>query len=167
MAAIRTKADLLKAIQAERRRLERHLAEINPANFSEPGVCGVWNLKDLLAHLAAWEQTFLCWYADRDAMLNHEEPAEVQTMKAIHRYNAQLYEQYRDWSLDKVLGFFHRSHSQVYAVVEQIPEEDLFIHNRYPWTGRWTLADFIIANTSNHYLWAKNLIIRWKKANIS
>ena len=163
MPAIKTRIDLLTAIKVERRRLEHHLAQINPASFCDPEVCGLWSIKDLLAHLAAWEQTFLRWYEARERMVEHQEPEEVRTMKAIHAYNQQLYEQYRDWLLDDVLKFFHQSYDQIFTVVTQIPEEDLFTQDRYPWTGRWTLAAFVIANTSNHYLWAKNCIIRWKK----
>ena len=109
------------------------------------------------------EQTFLRWYEAREQMVEYQEPEEVRTMKAIHAYNQRLYVQYRDWPLDDVLRFFHQSYNQIFAVVKQIPEEDLFTPHRFPWTGRWTLAAFVIANTSNHYLWAKNRIIRWKK----
>ena len=112
MSAIKTRADLVTAIQVERRRLEQNLARINPASFCDPNVCGPWSIKDLLAHLAAWEQTFLRWYEAREQMVERQEPEEVRTMKAIHAYYQQLYELYQDWRLDDVLRFFHQSYSQ-------------------------------------------------------
>ena len=45
MTAIKTRADLITAIQVERRRLEQNLAQINPASFCDPAVGGLWSLK--------------------------------------------------------------------------------------------------------------------------
>ncbi len=37
------------------------------------------------------------------------------------------------------------------AVIETIPEEDIFIQGRFHWIGGLTLADYIAGNTCNHY----------------
>lgn len=161
--AIKTKAELLKAIRAERRLLEALLAEIDPARFGQAGVCGKWSIKDLMAHLAAWEQTFIRWYAARDEMTDGLMPPEVQSTTSVKVYNKQLFEQYRDWNLTEVQTFFQQSFQQIIALVEQIPESDLFTSHRYPWTGKWTLKTFVAANTNLHYSWARTQINRWRK----
>lgn len=163
MPAIKTKAELLKAIRAERRLLERALAEIDPALYDEAGVCKKWSIKDLLAHLAAWEQTFIRWYAARDQMSDGLMPPEVQSAAALNAYNQHLYERYRDGSLSQVQAFFQQSFQQIIALVEQIPEGDLFTPHRYPWTGKWTLKTFVAANTNLHYSWTRTQINRWRK----
>lgn len=165
MTAIKTKAELLKAIRAERRLLETLLGEIDPALIGVVRVCGNWSIKDLMAHLAAWEQTFIRWYAARDEMTGGLMPPEVQSTAAIERYNQNLYELYRDWSLPEVQVFFQQSFQQIVALVEQIPESDLFTPHRYPWTGKWTLKTFVAANTNLHYSWARTQINRWRKKN--
>lgn len=163
MPAIKTKVELLKAIRAERRLLETLLGEVSPALYGEAGVCGQWSIKDLLAHLAAWEQTFIRWYASRDLMTDGLMPPEVQSASAVNAYNQHLYERYRDESLPDVQAFFQQSFQQILALVEQIPEADLFTPHRYPWTGKWTLKTFVAANTNLHYSWARTQINRWRK----
>jgi hypothetical protein len=45
--------------------------------------------------------------------------------------------------------------------VREIPEEDIFPVGRFAWTGESNLAAYILANTANHYRWAKTQIRRW------
>lgn len=162
MPAIKTKAELLKTIHAQHRLLGDVLAQIELSRHEEPGVCRKWSIKDLLAHLAAWEQTFVRWYADRDQMNDGLMPVECRTATAVNAYNQEIYEKYRAWSLQDVQAFYQRSFQHMIALIEQIPEEDFFTPHRYPWTGKWTLKTFVAANTHLHYSWARTQILRWK-----
>lgn len=166
MSAIQNKPDLLQAILTERRRLDHTLIRLSEAEMLLPGACGEWTAKDLLAHLAGWEQLLRGWYAARVEMREPQEPPEVRTMKAIHQTNAALYLTYRDWSLEQVRTLYRTSYDSTLEVVRGIPEAELFTRGFYPWTGRWLLADFVIANTSNHYRWAKSMLQRWLKTKV-
>ena len=59
MAKQTGRAELIQAIQAERARLEHNLSAISFTDMTLPGVVGIWSIKDILAHLAAWERLFL------------------------------------------------------------------------------------------------------------
>jgi hypothetical protein len=62
VSKIVTKAELLAEIRLQRRRLETNLASLTADERCRPGVCGEWSIKDILAHLQAWEQMFMGWY---------------------------------------------------------------------------------------------------------
>lgn len=157
-----SKQQILKDIEAERRRLEKNLAELAPSQMTLPGVVGEWTIKDVLAHLIAWERLFVGWYEEG---LRGEMPATPQNANDIHALNKEIYERNKNTSLDEVLNDFHGSYQQTLALIQSIPEQDIFAH--LPWTGRWILGDFITANTCNHYYWAKNQIRNWRKSTLA
>jgi len=153
-----TKDQLLKDIRAERRRLERSLAALSEEQMTRPGVVGAWSVKDILAHLAAWEGLLLDWY---QAGVQNRDPAKApvgMSRQAMDALNREIYEANCRHGLDEVLAGFHASFQQTLAVIEAIPEEDMFLPGRFDWTGRLTLADYIAGNTCNHYAWARSQI---------
>jgi len=153
-----TKTQLLADIKTERNRLENCLAQLSPEDMLLSRAVSGWSVKDILAHLTAWEQLFLGWY---QAGLRNEtpEPSPVgMSHMAINRLNLWIHEEHKHDPLNKVLAEFQTSYQQTLTVIEAIPEEDLFAHNRFGWTGRWTVADYIVGNTCNHYRWAKSKI---------
>jgi hypothetical protein len=157
-----SKEQLLKDIATERTRLEKCLSMLNEKDMVQPGVTGQWSVKDILAHLAAWEQLLLEWYqAGLGGYPEAHEPVGMKR-KLIDALNQEIYAQNRGRELDAVLVDFHRSYQQVFMIVSAIPEEDLFAPGRYSWTGRFTLADYVAGNTCNHYAWAGTQILKWK-----
>lgn len=54
-----SKAEILEKMQGERTRLEAVLAQLSPAQMVLPGVEVDWSVKDILAHIVAWEG-FMC-----------------------------------------------------------------------------------------------------------
>jgi len=163
MAKQNTKAELLKDIQVQRRQLEKNLAGISSANKVLPGVCGEWSIKDILAHLAAWEQLFLGWYQAGLRGETPQIPAPGITEKNFHQLNQQIFEKNRILSLEDVEAEFTASYQQILALVQKLPEDDIFLPGRYAWTGKHRLADYIAPNTCSHYYWAKTLIRKWLK----
>lgn len=155
------KEGILISIQTERRRLEKNLANLTDQELIEPGVIGDWSVKDILAHLVDWEQRFLGWY---QAGLRGEVPqipAPDMTWRDLDKLNQLIYEENKDRSLSSVLGDFETSYEQVLETVKSIPEQDIFPVGRYAWTGKANLNAYIMANTANHYRWAKTQIRKW------
>ncbi len=158
MGKQKSKDQLLKDIYAERRRLEKNLSTLSEEDMMQPGVIGTWSVKDILVHLVAWEKLFLDWY---QAGIQGSRPdiAPVgMSKKVIDALNQDIYEKNRRRSLDNVLSDFRTSYQQTLTTIKAIPEEDMFIHGRFEWTGKLTLADYISGNTCNHYAWAKLMI---------
>jgi len=165
MAKQTSKDQLLKDIRTERRRLEKNLSGWSAEAMTQPGVAGTWSVKDILAHLSAWEKLFLDWYS---AGLQGRVPATLpvgMSQKAMDALNQQIYEKNQRRSLDEVLAEFHASYEVTVRVIEAIPEEEMFARGRFNWTGALTLADYIAGNTCSHYAWAKSQIRKWARVS--
>ena len=156
-----SKAQLLKDIQTQRRRLENNLAKLSANELIEPGVTGSWSVKDLLAHLSAWEQLFLHWCSSGEGAPACEIPPVGMSRHAMAVLNEAIFERNRDRPLEDVLADFTASFLQIQTAIQDISEEDLFAYGRFAWTGNLTLADYAAGNTCNHYAWANAQIRKW------
>ena len=161
------KEEVLKRIRVERRRLEKNLSEIKPAQMVQPGAMGDWSVKDILAHLIDWEQRFLGWYRAglRGEIPETPSPELSWSREDMDVLNQRIYEKYRDRPLERVLQDFESSYQEIYQVVKSIPESDMFELGRFSWTGRGNLVGYILANTANHYRWAKTAIRKWVQSD--
>jgi hypothetical protein len=163
MAKQTSKDQLLRDIHAERRRLEKNLSVLRAEDMIQPGVTGIWSVKDILAHLVAWQKLFLDWY---HTGVQGRAPATTPVgmcRTSMDALNQRIYEENRWRSLDDVLAEFRTSYLEIVTVIEAIPEEDMFVHGRFNWTGKLMLADYIAGNTCNHDAWAGSQIRKWAR----
>jgi hypothetical protein len=161
----RGKDRLLADIEREHRLLAQTFTGLSAAALSTPGVVGEWSVKDLLAHLTAWEQMFLRWYRAGQRGETPAVPAPGYTWRDLHALNDSLYRRSRRRQATAVLTDFALSYAQVLGAVTAMPEADVLAPARYPWLGDGNLYGYIQANTSHHYRWARGLIRRWRTAH--
>jgi hypothetical protein len=145
-----TKAQLLEGIRVERQRLEDSLAGLAPADMVRSPRPGAWSVKDILAHVSAWEDIFMGWY---EAGLKGGKVGKPDFSQAgvLAEVNRQIYEANKDRSLKDVLAGFKNSYERILALVASIPEEDIFTRGKFAWTGTQKLVSYITSNTSSHY----------------
>lgn len=149
-----TKDSLIQEIKKERGALEKFLSSLTPEQMTTPGALGEWSVKDVLAHLAEWEQMFLGWYNTGLEGERPHMPAPGYTWAQTPALNQKIYEKHRDRPLEDVLAWFAESHRQIYALIEQLSNDDLTIPGRFPWTKQNTLITYLVSATSSHYHWA-------------
>jgi len=164
MAKQKNKAELLNDIQIKRRRLEKTLDSLTEIEMVIPGVVGEWSVKDILAHLTAWEQLFCSWYESGLHGRLPETPPVGMSRTAMDALNQKIFVQNQQKPLSEVFTDFYASYQQILALVQAISEDDLFTIGRYGWTGRLALVDYVVGNTCNHYAWAKTHIHKWLQA---
>ncbi len=146
-----TKAKLLAQIRAERDRFEAILAELDAAQMVQPGVVGLWSVKDILAHIAAWESLMVGWLEE---ILKGDIPealAPGQSWDGLDQFNEQIYLENRPRPLDDVLAEFHASFRRAWDAVHAAPEEALLEADRYPWREGNPVWHIVAANMSWHY----------------
>ncbi|MFW9788672.1 MAG: ClbS/DfsB family four-helix bundle protein [Candidatus Thorarchaeota archaeon] len=158
-----TKEKIIERVHTERRRLEKNLASLSDDDMLESGVIGEWSVKDIMAHLFDWEQRFLGWYEAGLRGEVPETPAPGLKWSQLRILNQQVFEKHRDRKLEEVKTEFQSSFAHVLDTIDEIPEDDIFEIGRYRWTGRGNIGGFILANTANHYRWAKSRIRSWMK----
>jgi hypothetical protein len=158
-----TKEKIIDRIYTERRRLEKNLALLSDDDMLESNVIGEWSVKDVMAHLFDWEQRFLGWYEAGLRGEVPETPAPGLKWSQLRILNQRVFKKHQNRSLSDVKAEFQLSFTKVLGTIDKIPEMDIFEIGRYQWTGRGNIGGFILANTANHYRWAKSRIRSWMK----
>lgn len=153
-----SKTDLLAAIEKERGALEAELEKLSTDQIVDSGTVGDWSVKDVLAHLIAWEQMCLTWYKAGLKDEIPDLPAVGFKWNETPALNQHIYEKYRDVPLDEIMQQFHASHEEILGVIQGLSNDDLFTASRYRWTKKNTAGTYFVSATSSHYLWARKEI---------
>ena len=118
--------------------------------WETPGACGVWSVKNIIAHLASYEHvlvdvltTFLGDGATTPYLARFTEPGG--------QFNDAEVGQRKERTLKEVLGELNDTHAQAMSLVAQIPPETLRRTGTLPWYGMdYALDDFIVYTNYGH-----------------
>lgn len=113
------KAELVESIRRERAELNAIIARVGEPEMLKPALDDDWSIKDVVAHITAWEQLCLTW-----VRTNHrgEGPFTPASLSAL---NAKLHAENARRSLDDVLADARRSYEEFVAMVEEQSDESL------------------------------------------
>ena len=123
IAAPTTKAELLERLTRARERFDEALSRIPRERLLEPS-WGEWTLKDLVAHVAAYER----WTAEQMAAEPPEEErgqVEATASGGVDALNRMIYEQHRDDPLQQVLAESPAAHAALREAVERLTDDEL------------------------------------------
>ena len=163
MTPPKTKEEILKLLETERRRLEKNLASLKPEEYLLPGVVGEWNLKDVLAHLADWEAHMPGWV---DAARSGDPVEEIEpglTWDELEAFNQRIYARHKERPLKAVLKYFHATHQEFISMVAEMPDEEMLEPGRYKFLGSDAIYDWITQYAA-HDRWAKTHLRKWRKS---
>lgn len=144
------KTTLLNTIQTEYAQLESLVASVPDVQLYAAPYEGAWSIKDIMAHVAAWEQICARWLAQcaRGEAPNPSERIEDWV-------NDRLYREYRDLSLAEVQDFFHETHEvflqQVDLLLQTLSEEEITSPHRFAWTEHWPGSSVLAVIADNSY----------------
>ena len=136
------------------------------------GVAGKWSIKDVLAHILAYEQ----YIADRMHEIIHKQPySPCKTQTALDAFqdefgypdfgsplldenspNEWLIEKYTNVSLEDVVAHELQAFASIISALENMPEEMITRHNLY---------NRISKHTFEHYHEHTHEIKRWLKVH--
>jgi hypothetical protein len=145
------KAKLLDLMKAEYAFAARTLALVKPEQMKVGGVCGHWSIKDLIAHLTAWEQRLLKWVENGHKGISLVIPEIGYTWQQIDMLNEQRARIDSVRLLPHLLEAMPKAQAQVLAMVEALPEEDIFTETAFNKLFQYRLLEAIAANTYEHY----------------
>ena len=164
-----TRADLLAANDTSYARLHAALAAL-PDDVREDAATqwpiddGSRNPRDVLAHLTAWHEMMLGWYAQGEAGARPAIPAPGHTWRTTPALNAQIHDAHLDWSYARALTAYERSRARCLALIRARTDEELFSKGRYAWTGTSTLGAYLVSATCSHDEWARKTLATIAKA---
>jgi hypothetical protein len=144
------KAQLLDEMNTGYAAFENMLAPLDEKEMNTSGVNGDWSIKDILAHLAAWQRYLVIRL---QAAARNEEPAVHGLVddEDTDKMNAHFYEENKSRPLAEVLADFHTTYRQVVEAVQALSNEDLFEPQRFSWMKGNALWELVPGNTYEHY----------------
>ena len=143
-----TKDELLDALEDEREKLLETLEGLPEEAMLEAGVTGEWSIKDILAHLNAWEAELikLLWHVRQG-----KKPASAQVPDSeVEARERMFYEQSHDRPLERILEDFEGIRNQTIRRVEAFSNKELTDPARYPWLKGRALWERIAEDSYAH-----------------
>jgi hypothetical protein len=143
-----TKDEILDALEDQRESLLDAIEGLPDLILLEPGVTGEWSIKDILAHLSAWEAELvkLLWQARHG-----QSPTGVYTggvpvdeINAVWSQAAQS----RPW--ERVFDDFISVRKQTIRRVEPFSDAELNDAQRWPWLKGHPLWEWIANDSFGH-----------------
>ncbi len=150
------KQQILATLREEFNRWEELLSGMREEQVTAPRLPDNMSIKDVVAHLYAWQQVSI---ARLEAALLNREPVfpaapeglDLDTENDVDRINAWTYETYRDQPWSHVYQAWRAGFLRFMELAEAIPEPDLLEAGRYPWMRGYALADSLHGSYEHHY----------------
>ena len=131
------KTEFLTILEDERARFEELLAAVGSARMATAGVSGDYSVKDIVAHLEAYERALVTWL--QEAQAGRVYVAPLLDRPDLDARNAAVYEANRSREAAEVLLTFRQTWDELLAQVELLTEEELTDAGRSAWfvVPRW------------------------------
>lgn len=121
------------------------------------------NIRDVLAHLSAWQKLFISW-TDKNKKGEAASflPAPYN-WKTYPQMNIEIWKDSQKTSFADILAEFKKNHKMIMKQIDGFTDEELFVKKYFPWTGSTNLGSYAISATSSHYDWAMKKLKNFKK----
>jgi hypothetical protein len=149
------KQSILIALSAEYNRWEALLASLPEAQIAAARLAENWSIKDVVAHLMAWQLRSI---ARLEAALLNREPEypawpaqfDPEAEGQPHDLNAWLYTKYRDQPWPSVYQNWRTGFLRFLELGAAIPEQDLLHIGRYSWLEGYALIGVLQGSYEHH-----------------
>jgi hypothetical protein len=164
--SINDKKRLLNMLKAEFDRWEALLASLDERQITEPQLPGNRSIKDIMAHLWAWQQRSI---ARLLAALHDHEPEfpkwpehiDPEPGRQPHEMNAWIYETNRDKPWSSVVADWKAGFLRFLELGEAVPEKDLLEPGKYNWLGKHPLSLVLTASYEHHHVDHYEPLLDW------
>jgi hypothetical protein len=142
---------LLKRVDARWQELVASCAGLSAEDMTRPGVTGTWSVKDIVAHVTAWEEEAL---EHLPVVLAGKRPPRYSvTHGGINAFNAQMAQRNRSLPLSEVLRRRDDTHARLVEFLRRVPESECGGDTRFRRRLR--------LDTYGHYAVHTNAIRQW------
>jgi hypothetical protein len=136
-------------------RWQELLTDLSEEQITQPLLPSTWTVKDIVAHLWAWQQASV---ARAEAALQGIEPRYPSWWEIlgpdpnedVDRTNAWLYDASKEKSWLDVYADWKAQFEHYLILTQQIPEKDLLEPGRYVWMGDYPLSASTIGSLDHH-----------------
>lgn len=148
---VHSKVWIADRIATEYARLQSVLDQLSDEQMLQQGAEGQWSVKDIVAHIAAWEsrltqQITASVNGDASAL-----PEPIAGAADMDRLNAAFYAAQQHLSLGTLLQHAHSVHDQMLAALQLLSDDDLTDPQRFGWTNGTPMTAIVAGDTYEHY----------------
>jgi uncharacterized damage-inducible protein DinB len=154
------KQEILEQIREARGAMLAALEELPPDAMLRPGVIGLWAVKDVLAHLTAWESELVTALAQLD---KPSRVPEIVRIEDIDEWNDEQYRASARRSLQAVMDDFNGVHKHLLKAVESLDDKTLDDARKFPWMEGEPLWYLIAENGYWHEQEHAENIRQWRE----
>jgi hypothetical protein len=155
-----TKDELIKQIEAEWDHLQTALDGLTEEQMHQPGVVGEWSIKDILAHITAWQTRLITTLFKVEKGFT---PDTTEGGKTVDQMNKKFYREMKDRSFDQVWDDLDSSYHQLLSRLAGWKEKDLFDPKHFKWMKGDPFAVYITGDSYEHYAEHAAQIREWRK----
>ncbi len=144
---------ILAALREQFDRWQAFLASLGDEQINAPRTFADWSVKDVIAHLRAWQQRSIA--RAESAVLNR--PPEFPRWlgdddpdENTDAVNAFIYESQRAVPWAVVRADWQNGYTLFLALGQQVSEPQFLDSTRYAWFNGFSLADFYLASYDHH-----------------
>jgi hypothetical protein len=150
-----TKKEMIAQLHADRRQLEEVLSGLTAQEMETEGVQGERSVKDIIAHITAWERYGIGWIQYLAQGKKPEMPVPETSMDLVRRnmaaMNAEIHRKNQNRPLGEVLDESRQSFELLVKEIEALPEESLDVTFNYEWAEEPVSGRRVIAWRYWHY----------------
>jgi uncharacterized damage-inducible protein DinB len=141
------KAEFLNLQRQARAEWDALIAQVPPDKMTQPDVVGRWSIKDLIAHVAWYENEMVNVITTRVF-----DGSPWWELEDVDERNARIYEQYRDVPLDKVLTDAKAIYQKFIEALMSLSDEELNSASYFrDMPTEWIPWQVIASNCFEHY----------------
>jgi hypothetical protein len=155
-----TKDELIKKIETEWDNLQAALDGLTEEQMHQPGVVGEWSIKDILAHITAWQTRLITTLFKVEKGFT---PDTTEGGTPVDQLNEKFYREMKDRSFDQVWDDLDASYHQILSRLEGWKEKDLFDPKRFKWMKGAPFVEYIAGDSYEHYAEHAAQIREWRK----
>lgn len=150
-----TRDEMIAQLHADRSQLEEVLIGLNSEEMEIEGVQGERSVKDIIAHITAWERYGIGWIQALAQGQKPEMPVPETSMAVVRKnmavMNAEIHKKNENRPLQDLLEESHHSFKVLVKEIETLPEESLDEIFNYEWAEEPVSGRHVIAWRYWHY----------------
>jgi len=157
------KSQFIAALRDVFNRWEQLLAALNEEQITARLPSSRLSIKDVMAHLWAWQQVSS---ARLEAALSNREPEFPQWLAGLHpeseenrdKYNERIYQDNRESPWSSVHQVWKAGFLRFLELAEAIPEPDLLEVGKYSWLREYPLSAVLLGSYNHHHEHLESLL---------
>ncbi len=149
------KAHILAAMREQFENWEKLLSSLDEDQLTTPHFDLDWSIKDVIAHLWAWQQITI---ARLDAGLQDRQPELPRWItdsienweENANQVNALTFERYHTKSWSEIYETWKKGYLHLVQTSDRVSEPDLLANDKFAWLQGYSLAAILIASYDHH-----------------